>query len=426
MTLEPVEMSGEAYDNFVNSLKSPATKTAYEKALRHYMKFLKISSFAELLGGEIKLVQARIISYVMEHRNNALSTSIIEQRLSAIKGFYSTNDVVLNWDKIYSYMGQRTKKRKNRPYSKEEITKLLSISMPRDRLIILLLASTGMRVGALCDIKLKHMKRINKYEIYQISVYDSEYEEYVAFCTPECAKAIDHWLNYRRSAGENVTPESYLFRDYFDINDALRVNSPKQLKTNTIEFQIHQKLIHAGLREGHVLENERKGSKRHEVRMAHGFRKFFDTTATQSGVAPLYVEMLRGKKLGLKGSYFIPTENDLLEGNETMKGYIAAINDLTINEENRLSMKMHELETEKDLLIKTLEKQNAEYNQRLDRLEKAFQHNYEEDPDKYDFQNQDLLNAFRPQSEEYLKAVKDAEDHFDRLHLEVRKTSIHP
>jgi hypothetical protein len=218
--------------------------------------------------------------------------------------------------------------------------------MPRDRLAILLMASSGVRVGALCDIKVKHLKRVDKYRIYQISVYDSEYEEYITFCTPECASAVDFWLDYRRKAGENITPESYLFRDNFDINDALRVNNPKRIKTNTIEFQIHQKLIHAGMREGRILESERRGSKRYEVRMAHGFRKFFDTTATQAGVSPLYVDMLRGKKLGLKGSYFLPTEKDILEGNGNIKGYVSAINDLTIDKSIKLQSQVDSLTQE--------------------------------------------------------------------------------
>jgi integrase len=339
-------ITGEAFDNFVNTVKSPATKAQYIKAIMNYMKFLKVSTLEELLKGDAKLIQARIISFVMSHREKGLSTSLIQLRLSALKHFYSSNDMTLNWDKIYSFIGQPTKKHKNRPYKRDEIARMLSVSMQRDRLIILLLTSTGMRVGAVTDLQLGHLKRIEKYNLYQITVYEGSPEEYTTFCTPECAKEIDTYLDYRRKAGEKITIDSYLIREYFDINDNDQVTRPKQIKTNTIQFQIHQKLIHAGIREGHLLETEQRGTKRHEIRMSHGFRKFFHTTLTLSGVHNLIADMLTGHKNGLKASYLMPTEQELLEGKDNVKGYASAINDLTINEENRLQIKVTKLNSD--------------------------------------------------------------------------------
>lgn len=48
--------------------------------------------------------------------------------------------------------------------------------------------------------------------------------------------------------------------------------------------------------------------------------------------------MLDGHKirLGLKAHYFKPTPRDLLEGNDQLKGYVAAIDALTIYNENKL------------------------------------------------------------------------------------------
>jgi hypothetical protein len=75
---------------------------------------------------------------------------------------------------------------------------------------------------------------------------------------------------------------------------------------------------------------------RKEVARAHGFRKFFTTQLINSKVNPEIREMLLGHKIGLTGCYYRPTEEDMLE--EYMKG----IGLLTINEENRLKLKLEQ------------------------------------------------------------------------------------
>ena len=52
----------------------------------------------------------------------------------------------------------------------------------------------------------------------------------------------------------------------------------------------------------------------------------------------LYLKRLMGHSTGLENSYFKPTDAQILEGNDKIDGYIAAIADLTINpteEENQ-------------------------------------------------------------------------------------------
>jgi hypothetical protein len=55
-----------------------------------------------------------------------------------------------------------------------------------------------------------------------------------------------------------------------------------------------------------------------------------------------------GHKTGLKDSYTKLNDDQILEGNDHMIGYIGAIDDLTINEENRLRIKVDELTQKKD------------------------------------------------------------------------------
>lgn len=75
--------------------------------------------------------------------------------------------------------------RKDRAYTHEEIHTLLDIADERFRTIILILASTGIRIGALSLLKLKHLQDS------KLTVYENTKEEYITFITPECQKAVD-------------------------------------------------------------------------------------------------------------------------------------------------------------------------------------------------------------------------------------------
>jgi len=79
--------------------------------------------------------------------------------------------------------------------------------------------------------------------------------------------------------------------------------------------------------------------KRYEVMRCHGFRKFFNTICIESDMNIVSKELLMGHKqsLGLEKSYYRPTNDKLL--NE----YLKVVDDLTINDENRLSKQVQEL-----------------------------------------------------------------------------------
>jgi hypothetical protein len=53
-----------------------------------------------------------------------------------------------------------------------------------------------MTIDALPSIKISDLERIDK--VYKITVYAGDKEEYLTFCTPECAKEIDAYIEYRK------------------------------------------------------------------------------------------------------------------------------------------------------------------------------------------------------------------------------------
>jgi integrase len=257
-----------------------------------------------------------------------------------------------------------------RPYTREEIVKLLEFSDLREKVIILLMSSSGMRIGALPLLRISDLVAIPKYNLYQIRVYaNSKSSRHYTFCTPECRKALDNYIEFRRSCGENITAKSPLLRREFDKRDIFQVaNDIKPLTRASIKTALIKVLYASRLRTPFVTS---KLNNRRPTAMSHGFRKFFDTTCTHSGMNQTYIEFCLGHKLpGVKDSYFLPQPDsngvylDLLEGHDKNPGYIDAIDFLTINEENRLRRKVDLLTIEKSKLELLEEKMN-ELDRRL-------------------------------------------------------------
>ena len=319
------------------------------------MKYCKVSDVSNLLLMSIdpKLIQSTVIDYLIylkESRSLAPKTRRFHS--SVIRHFYDMNDVVLNWKKINSFIGEDMKVTRDRPYTHEEIKRLLEKCAERERVVILLMTSTGMREGAIHTLKMRNLTKIEKYNIYQIIVYEGAKEEYITFCTPECTKAINDYLDYRKRYREKITKNSPLIREQFDKNDPFACTTPKSISAKLISYIIYRAIYDAGLRQKQIgLErNDDYHHRRHEVMQSHGLRKFFDTTATKGGLNPLYTEMLMGHKIGLTGAYFRPTPTDILEGNDKMLGYISVMDALTINEENRLKTENVKIKQRNDVL----------------------------------------------------------------------------
>jgi hypothetical protein len=93
---------------------------------------------------------------------------------------------------------------------------------------VLIMASTGMRIGGLRELRYGDIKKIDEFGLYLIWVYNRyRKDRYFTFCTPECATAIDSYLNYRRRFGEEIKDKSPLIRERFNIDDPFVAKAPK-------------------------------------------------------------------------------------------------------------------------------------------------------------------------------------------------------
>ena len=89
-----------------------------------------------------------------------------------------------NWKKICSFIGENIKTVRDRPYTREEISKLLDAAQDkRLKITILLMCGSRLRIGSICELKICNLEPIIKYGIYQITVYENTKQEYITFCT---------------------------------------------------------------------------------------------------------------------------------------------------------------------------------------------------------------------------------------------------
>jgi hypothetical protein len=55
-------------------------------------------------------------------------------------------------------------------------------------------------------MKIGDLEKIDN--LYKVTVYAGDKEEYLTFCIPECAKEIDSYLQYREKRGETINQDS--------------------------------------------------------------------------------------------------------------------------------------------------------------------------------------------------------------------------
>jgi integrase len=233
----------------------------------------------------------------------------------------------------------------------------LEIADERMRVVILLLASTGMRMGAIPDLRLGNIEQVStesrsELPIHKITGYENTNDEYVTFTTPECTTAIHNYLKMRERYGERLTKDCFLIREQFNIRDPFAISKCKRVKANTLTRKLIDLAERSGIRQKEVLEvGKNRATIRKDIPIAHGFRKFFTTQLIEADLKTELRWLLEGHNLKANDSHYIRTTEKRLQ-----QEYEKAIDNLTIDPANRLQRKVETLTIEKSRLDKIEEK----------------------------------------------------------------------
>lgn len=271
-----------------------------------------------------------------------LAAGTLKTVFNTIQLFYEYNDlgvigtpVPINWKRIKRGLPRGITKANDRSYTVEEIHKLVEHCNRRMKVIVYILCSSGIRAGALADLRLKHIIPItnpdndNDIIAAKLIAYYGEPEQCFTFITPEAYNILQEYIEYRREHGERITDDSLVIRDQFKTKDvkfaakAGLATNPQPLSAESIEKTIGRELRAQGVRGALP-----KGQRRHEYKAAHGLRKFFTNKLHSAGIQhDVHKRYLSNVELKIEGNYWKPQEHE----QELLNDYLKAVPLLTIS-----------------------------------------------------------------------------------------------
>jgi len=407
---------------FEQAIKSEATKKAYLYHLNKFKKWAKIKDFNGLLQAPQKDIQILLEDYVM-YLKNTVSPNSIPIYFAPIELFYIMNDVNLNFKKIRKLFPEKIKKGNERGYTQKDIQAILkNAKTKRHKALVLLFASSGIRLGAIPEIQLHHLTKIE--DSYAIKIYDGEKEEDFVFTTPECTKTIDEYLLERESDGEYIGKDSPLIRTTYRLG----IEKVKTCGTDSLTH-VMGRLV--------TVVNRKKNTKtnRFDIAKNHGFRKFFATVIKNtSGITPTMTEKLINHigVVRLDSSYYKPSLEQMFGA------YKLAMSELIIDSTEKLEIKNKKLESEKSELENEKENQESiriqmdEMKQEIDELKygptgrrNKYNQNYVDTPVPSEMK---ILSMGIPILLELLfpeEKKRDMMKEFENAELENRKPNLH-
>jgi len=250
-----------------------------------------------------------IDDFLGELEANDLAPATLSVTFSRIKSFFKVNGIELGLANKYGF---RVKCRDRAP-TPEEVQRLIEVADLREKAMIAVLATSGMRIGTLVKLKYKHVKddleagRVPLHIHVEAEITKGKYADYDTFLNEEAVHYLKLYLEHRRRGtsdipSERITDESPLFRTY-------------EKEVRPLTYYAARKAIRKAFKRAGL---DRKNGKMHEIRV-HSLRKFFRTQMAALGVPSDYIEYMMGHKLS--------TYHDVqMKGIEFLRNVYAAAN----------------------------------------------------------------------------------------------------
>jgi len=259
--------------------------------------------------------------------------------LYPIQTFLEQNDILLNWKKLKRYYPSKVPVSNQLAYQTEHIQKMLKlVNCPRDIAFVHLLASTGIRIGAVYDLTCGDLYYVQDGAV--ITIYKDTTSEYRVCLTPEAATALKIYLATRT----NTKAHDSLF--------TVRNNSRK-LTDGSIKDIMKRLRDKIGLNAGQGRKTKNSYSAN------HAFRKRVEIIFSKAGFEPSFKTYLTNHDMTVSVYHYFKSVDDESLYEEFKK----AIPELTVEDTERLKQK-HELE--KQALTQKIPEQ---FKEKLESLE---------------------------------------------------------
>ena len=239
---------------FLSLLGSPESKRQYPQRLQVFFNFLGlegdikdqstsfIKQYKKQDGEEL---ERQLIMFAAHQKDRVvkkeISPSTVPNYFKAIKLFCEANRMGRNvgWKVVSKAIPRGFSAADDRAPTLEEIQKLLEFPDRRIKPLVLILVSSGIRIGAFEQLKWKHITPLYRNETNEliaakILVYPGDREQYYSFLTPEAYNTVKDWMDYRSLCGEDITKESLVMRDIWQNGDVEGAANPKPLNSFAI------------------------------------------------------------------------------------------------------------------------------------------------------------------------------------------------
>jgi integrase/recombinase XerD len=309
-----MQINDKALDEVLQRLHNEVTKRAYLYQLRLYLAWTQKENYDELIKWTNEQVQQNLEDYCRYLQQEKHSKSYYNIVFSALTFFYQINFKLINRTRIRTMVKPNDDPIGGDRYTDEDIIKILqSVKITkkknykihtklRTKAIILLLASSGIRVGALAELKVSDLEKIE--DCYSLKVYARTKYEHYTFLTPQASKVLDKFLEQRKNKWVDREYYSQFLphKKFLTFNESLVFD----MTLSAIELALNRVVRKANLQES-------KNGLRYEKPVNHAYRKRFNTVIKQNrDINPQIGEIFLGHKIiNLDSAYLKISREDL-------------------------------------------------------------------------------------------------------------------
>lgn len=279
----------------------PTTVQGYLDSIKLFTDFSGFKSaseslhyFKELSGGD----KVQVIDDFFQHLlDNGVNSTTVVKTYRHLKKWLQLNDVQVDWRKIQDELlpGEEMVVSDRKP-SKQELRQVMNVGKLRDGVMVLMLISSGLRVGTLASLTLGELELdkdpcaivVTRKPGRKVS---RKLGKYVTFITPEAKKMLLEYLEWRRGEGEQLSDASPV------LTSSAKSELGKPLSSAYLSHHWRRLLQRAHLA-------EKTEGPWYTIHL-HTLRKFFETQCVNAGVLTAYREHWMGHTgKHLESSYF--------------------------------------------------------------------------------------------------------------------------
>ena len=306
--------------------KSEGTVDQYIIGIKQFLDFLKQQNPDQFLKdvkeGHIDFNE-KVREFVSFQLDRGLNSRTLRHYVVSVESWLQLNDVEVKVKDKYMPEGTNKRRLMDRSPKRDELKLLLDHAKTRDKAILEVASSSGLRMGTLLTLQLGDVDFTIDDKIALINVNGGPGRKlnigksYFTFITPEARLRLEQYLDERKRS-QTLTPKSPLFSVHFDVRNK---SIAKPVNRHTFKTQWVRLLEKANL-----LEMDSTGLKTRYILHFHTLRKYFKTQCENAGVKSTFIEFFMGHTHGLDDSYFKPSVKEGLEE------YQKAIQHLSIEE----------------------------------------------------------------------------------------------